>query len=227
MKVKQIGLEVEGGWGGERGVPPFDIPLIADHSVDGRTLPTDKELTTAHVGEIVSAPMDPDMRIIGPWIDKYWPDDANRTCGYHIHLSFRRIKDYCLLTRKSFLYSLRKDMLDLGKELGLPDTHYLFARLNGANPFATINFDASRQILLNHKAVGDRTRYGFINCCWGLHKTIEFRALPTFETKDLAKKFTKRYLEFVESYLNEHANESIEYSVTMKSESGNFVVETK
>lgn len=204
--IDKIGLEVEGGWGGKRFVQPLDIPIIQDFSIDGQMYPHDRGMKSPHVGEVVSQPMPCRRENIEEWIDKYWPIEANNTCGYHIHLSFTKIKDYSLLTRKTFLFRLIKNLKQLGTELGLSPANYLWARLQGANPFTTINFDAAHQIALKEKRIADRKRYGMLNCCWHIHKTLEFRALPTFRDKGHAKKFTLAYVQEVEKYLEEHAN---------------------
>jgi hypothetical protein len=207
--IDKIGLEVEGGWAGQRFINPLDIPIIADHSVDGRMFPHDKPMKSPHVGEVISEPMSCEAEFIEEWINKYWPTEANNTCGYHIHLSFTKIKDYSLLTRKSFLFGLIKRMKDLGKELGLGPKHYLWHRLDGQNPFTTINFDAVHQVNIRKKQVADRRRYGMLNCCWNIHKTLEFRALPTFREKIHAKQFTHAYVDEVEEYLATHGNSTV------------------
>lgn len=223
--VKLVGLEIEGGWEGTPGKPPFDIPIIADHSIDGRTLPSESPLQTTHVGEVVSEPMQPNLDVINAWLEKYWPDEVNNTCGYHIHASFDSLKDYSLLTMKSFSFLLRKELHSAGEALALPPNHHLFQRLEGKNPFALLNFDASKQIKLRHKSVGDRTRYGFVNCCWGIHGTFEFRALPAFKDVNLAKHFTKCYLDFVEYYLEKSRDIVLKHGISLRLENGLVVKE--
>jgi hypothetical protein len=203
-KIKLVGLEVEGGWNGTPLVAPFpEMPIIADHSVDGRTVPPNRPLETVHKGEITSKPMEPDMKLVGKWIDKYWPHDVNNTCGYHIHTSFSNLKDYSILTTKSFLNYTMEEMENLAKKLKLPSDHLIWERLAGKNPFSLLNFDGSSQIKIRRKQVGDRIRYGALNFCWGVHGTFEFRALPAFSTKDHAKVFTEKYLDAVETFLKE------------------------
>lgn len=219
--INLVGLEVEGGWNGTRYKHPFDIPIIADHSIDGRTLQTDKPLKCTHVGEVVSAPMPPDPDAVGGWIDKYWPQHTNITCGFHIHTSFKSKRDYTLLTTKGFLLELVDTMQTKGKDLGLPPEHYFWARMRGGNPFTMLNFDASSQIGLRQKSVGNRTRYGMLNFAWNIHGTMEFRALPTFESADLARSFTFHYLSFIESFLDDNADKFCQkYSATLDQSCG-------
>lgn len=221
--IHKVGLEVEGGWPGIPGINPFDdLALVADRSIDGRTLAADHPLLAlAHVGEAVSEPLPADQEVIDKWIDKYWPTAANNTCGYHIHISLKSAGNYMRLTSKAFLYSLIEKMKEIGLREGLPKTHYLWRRLNGANPFSMHHFDCSSQIRMARKSVGDRTRYGTLNFAWKIHGTVEFRALPTFESKGLAKVFTREYLEFVEGWLIENKNLFTEtYSATLHNRAG-------
>jgi|SRR3990172_4744357 len=205
MRIRAVGLEVEGGWDGEPGVPPFDdLLLTSDHSVDGRMQPPDKVLQSVHVGEAVSPPLEPLPRVYKDWINKHWPTETNITCGYHIHLSFDKIKDYSLLTTKTFLYHLNARMEELGQELKLPPEHYLWRRLAGVSQFAKLQYDTAKQLGLRQKRVGDPVRYGFLNHCFKLHGTVEFRALPTFETPELAIAFTENYLDFTEEFLDKN-----------------------
>jgi hypothetical protein len=198
--IDRIGLEVEGGWPGKPRIPPFeDLTLVADHSIDGTTLPTDKPLTSTHVGEAVSLPLP--MEEVEEWLTKYWPKETNRTCGYHIHISLRSPFHYMLLTKKAYAILLRKRMWALGLDRGFPKTHYLFARLSGDNPFCTFNFDASGQMNIREKRVGMRLRYGFLNFAKNIHGTVEFRALPTFDNVADAKAFTFEFLNVTEEFL--------------------------
>lgn len=201
--LKYVGLEVEGGWDGEKGRRPFSSKLIADHSVDGRTLQSDCPLTCTHVGEVVSSPMPAyNWKEISDWINIHWPQYTNITCGYHIHVSTQNVLDYVKLTKKLFMVGLVERVREKCVELNLPPKHYIYKRMRGDNPFSGFNFDTSNQIRLNRKSVGDRTRYGVLNFSWGLHGTVEFRGYPTFPNKDEAHEFTKLYLDFVDSYLD-------------------------
>lgn len=221
-RINLVGLEVEGGWDGTAMKRPFDLPIIQDHSVDGRTVQSDKPLTCPHVGEVVSKPLACDPDVIGAWLDKYWPQHTNITCGYHIHVSLKNIKDYSALTTKNFLHKVILDMKKLGREMGLPPTHYFWGRIAGSNPFCTLNFDSSSQISMKQKSVGDRTRYGMLNYAWNIHGTVEFRALPTFETADQARAFTFCYLNSIEDFLEEHSQYSCQYTALLTSKYGNI-----
>jgi hypothetical protein len=49
----------------------------------------------------------------------------------------------------------------------------------------------------------NRSRYGWLNFSYGLHGTLEFRALPTFRDAHVAVKFTKAYLDLVNYWLSQ------------------------
>jgi len=220
-KINLVGLEVEGGWDGEPCKRPFTTKIIADHSIDGRTLLSDNPLTCVHIGEVVSVPLLPKREVIEPWLDKHWPQHTNNTCGFHIHTSYASMKDYAALTTKHFLTKLVEAIIEKGKAVDLPTTHYLFKRMVGNNPFTMYNFDASNQLRMKAKSVGDRLRYGMINCSWNIHGTIEFRGYPTFETPILAREFTNLYLDFIEDYLEEFSDKFAKtYSAMLRIECG-------
>jgi hypothetical protein len=178
----------------------------------------DRPMESAHVGEIVSKPMQLDEW--EKWLKKYWPAEANNTCGYHIHISLKRPLYYMLLTRKSFLYSLMDDIMTKAKKMELPDDHYLYQRLSGRNPFCAFNFDPSTQIDVVEKRIGMRARYGVINYCHGLHKTMEFRGYPTFRDAKTAITFTNIFLRRVELYLDEVTKRNWSQRISLKEEDG-------
>lgn len=220
-RIDRIGIEIEGGWEGEKGISPFkDVALIADHSVNGQTLNGAKAIEATHVGEVVSPPLPYAERAQWEeWLLTHWPNAAaphrtNRTCGYHIHLSFFSKKDYTLLSSKVFLYDLRDYILRLGKSLQIRQDHVFWSRVNGFNTFCNLNFQAGKQMELLHKNGIHRSRYGWLNFATGIHGTVEFRALPTFEDAQLALRFTQGYCDFVESYLSQHKDDVLELAAS-------------
>lgn len=217
MHINKVGFEIEGGWDGEERVSPFsDLVLVDDHSIDGRMQASDRRLTTTHIGEAISPPMSPDPLVWRSWLQEHWPTDSNLTCGYHIHISLNSLKDYSFLTHKSFLYEVQRVLWKAALGLKLPPKHYIWNRLSGVNQFAQYSTDTTRQIGIRAKRVADPVRYGFLNYCYHLHKTLEFRALPTFETAALAIAFTQIYFDTVESYLDNLSNTVVSRKVALK-----------
>lgn len=211
-RIDKVGFEIEGGWDGKKGVSPFsDISLIADHSINGQTRAGAPAIAAVHVGEAVSKPFPYDPK--EPWIEwlsSHWPNAVpphrtNRTCGFHIHLSTKSMKDYSLLASKSFLMELKETMEAEGKAIKLPKKHVFWERILGFNTFCPLDFDPAEQMKVSRK--GGRNRYGWLNFSWTLHKTMEFRALPTFRDAAVALRFTLAYLQFVEEWLE--ANQTL------------------
>jgi hypothetical protein len=106
------------------------------------------------------------------------------------------------------------------KKLELAPEHYLYMRLSGRNPFCLFNFDPTHQIEVQEKRIGMRTRYGVINYCHGLHKTVEFRGYPTFDNPDHAVEFTHVYLNRVKLYLEEATARNWAQRLSLKEEDG-------
>jgi hypothetical protein len=205
--IDKVGFEVEGGWDGKAYESPFsDITLIADHSINGQQLKSSSPIVATHVGELVS-PAFPFLDEGWPlWLYEHWPNAApknrtNRTCGFHIHLSTKSMKDYTLLSAKDFLFGLRDRMNELGHQISLPSKHIFWERMDGFNTFCSLNVNPGAQMGLRTKGTSNPLRYGYLNFSWGLHGTMEFRGLPTFRDAQVALRFVAAYLDYVNSYL--------------------------
>jgi hypothetical protein len=214
-RILKVGFELEGGWKGDPGISPFtDISLIADHSVNGQTL-LGGALRAPHVGEAVSPPInfeeagdDVGTHKWELWLLSHWPNAdppnrTNNTCGFHIHTSFASLRDYALLTSKTFAFSLKEQLLQLGKELRLPPKHLFWSRMEGKNTFCTLLYDPAPQMELRQKDGVQRVRYGWLNFAYRVHGTMEFRALPTFRDAAVGVRFATTYFNFIESWLEE------------------------
>lgn len=224
-RINAVGFEIEGGWKGKRYLSPFaDGTLISDHSINGQTLNGATPIASLHVGEAVSPVISyletnkEGKFLWEEWLLAHWPNAdpphrANRTCGFHIHLSVNSLRDYVLLTGKSFLFGARDRMHELGLELKLPEKHIFWERMEGLNSFCKLDFNPSRQMELtkaNHH--GNRSRYGYLNFSYNVHGTVEFRALPTFRDAKIGVRFAKEYFVFLERYLEELKETKVEYS---------------
>jgi len=224
-KLSRVGFEIEGGWDGKAGISPFpDIALITDHSINGQTLKSDIPINPPHVGEAVSAPFPYLPAESQPewvnWLTSHWPNAepphrTNRTCGFHIHISLVDHLSYAQLTSKSFLLTLRDSMLEAGKERGVPKKHIFWERMHGANTFCDLFFDAGVQMGIKEKGI-NRSRYGWLNFSYGLHGTVEFRALPTFRDASLAVYFADKYFKLVDSWLAAQGEEVLSRTKTFK-----------
>jgi hypothetical protein len=52
-----------------------------------------------------------------------------------------------------------------------------------------------------------RIRYGFLNFALGIHGTMEFRALPTFDNVDDARAFTFHFLNVTEQFVEDETRQ--------------------
>jgi hypothetical protein len=220
--IRSVGFEIEGGWGGIRGVHPFPGQrLIVDGSINGQTLGDAPAIRAIHVGEITSPPIlyTEDW---AQWLLTHWPnapikDRSNRTCGFHIHLSTHNLKQYSMLTSKALHKEILLRLMALAKKVELPSKHYFWQRIAGLNRFCTEQFDAYAQMHTVH--AGNRTnnvvRYGVFNFCWRLHGTLEFRALPTFRDAKIGVAFATAYLSTIEQFLLENADKTIAHETSL------------
>lgn len=221
--INKIGLEVEGGWDGERGIAPFDdLDLHVDRSIDGTMMRADRRMQSPHVGEAISDPIDRDA--VYEWINKYWPTEANNTCGYHIHVSFLKPKYYTLCTRKTFFLLLLEKVQQKVEEIPLGPRHYLRRRLEGGNLFCNLDFDASGQIRIQERRIVNRVRYGALNFAHGIHGTMEFRLYPAFRSKKEAKTFTDVYIDTINEYLDSATQKTWRRSFSMAEVNGKNVI---
>lgn len=220
--IKAVGFEIEGGWDGKEGTSPFkDITLIRDGSINGQSLDGAPPIDPVHAGEAVSPILTWEKDDWQKWLTDHWPDaDAkhrtNRTCGFHIHTSFHSMKDYMLLSQKSFLYELRTLFMETGKSMKIHNKHVFWERMEGLNRFCPLEFDTTKQMNLvrgNHH--GRNERYGWLNFCWGVYQTIELRSLPTFRDLKLGLKFSGVYFDFIDSFLDRAQNTKVSYATTV------------
>lgn len=212
--IDRIGIELEGGWNNH---PPTRI--IADLSIDGRTFETDRRLTNAHVGEVVSPPLRREEVL--KWLEDNYPNDVNITCGLHVHVSLTSKKEYGLLMNKSFEFMVIENAEALAKDLQLPDTHYIWHRLEGSNPFALFDVIPKTQVGIKEKRIGMRARYAAFNFCFSMHGTIEYRLLPMFKEGPLvANLFIENFLTTLESELRSKRDTTHRMSCSLRERDG-------
>lgn len=183
--IKKVGFELEGGWEEER----FDA--IEEEGMmkgDGSV-----EVDDTLAGEIATRPFE-DLTKAWKFTEKYYPDEVNRSCGLHVHISVSDMH-YAILMERDFY----KEFLRWGHWIGtkfkkrLPATY--MSRLKGENSFCQAKFIPERQIDDN----GDR--YTQLNYCYDHHKTIENRMFPGCKSPRTAFFLITQYLIFVNNYL--------------------------
>ena len=205
MKIDKVGIELEGLWID----PPSHINVYGDGSVYFNDRDEDQDSdNNVQIGEINCKPLELHEAI--RFIDTSYPDDMNKSCGYHIHLSFKDELAYAQLMEKKFYDYFLTKMEEFGHENKINADSQFWARLRGENTFCKKRFLALKQVKLKYK---DEDRYAHLNYCYNLRsrdpntgiekprKTLECRLFPVFHKKDLAIKGLIRFCEIVETYL--------------------------
>lgn len=201
-RVYRVGIELEGAWLKF----PDDIPLHRDGSVEGLVGPKDPitgfpiPLT---VGEIHSEPIEPLK--IRQWMKKYYPSHVNKTCGLHVHMSFKNARHYqWLMDRPDYQDTMVEYLRRWGKEEGIPVKHPLWSRLRGESTYCTLGYfpdEQARQKQKNYSHDSTGSRYTVINYCFGLHETLECRVLPMFEDPEVGIRAVRQVLDVTNAYL--------------------------
>lgn len=187
-----------------RPTPPT-APLFKDATpIKGD--PSVKFTTTtglAAIGEVVSEPL------IRPalwlWMRDHYPDVVNRTCGIHVHMSLRHELDYQRLIDRAYHDHILLGLHRWGMANKLPADHVFWPRIRGCNLFAQDVFHGDFQARYKAPDAQGRNyhdhRYGMINYCWSVHKTLEVRVLPTFADVKTAIRAVRRVLNLTEEFL--------------------------
>ena len=119
--------------------------------------------------------------------------------GFHIHVSFKDITSYVVLMNKNFRKYFVEYMAKWGESYPINNNHF-WERLENKNKFCKDDYRED-QIFLKQKKPNDPGRYTQIHYAYGLHKTVEFRLLPTFVSVETALAGFKAIIGCVESYL--------------------------
>lgn len=207
--IDKIGLELEGAWFSKQ------ANLHDDRSVTGYTnkfLKWGKKYNNGdfpdydgnylnYIGEMVSPPLTYAQSIA--YLEKNWPDDTMERCGFHIHVSFKNISLYSKLMEPDFFAYFLKAIEKWAVKTDCQN-QWFWNRLRGENQFCKKIFTPEVQVKFKTKPDCSATRYSILNYCYGIHKTIECRLLPTFPNKDVAISAFQAVIEIFETYLTEH-----------------------
>lgn len=193
--IKGFGFELEGGWESDRYDEIENKGLMkGDGSV---------ETDDTQPGEIAS-PVFRDIYTAWKFMRDNYPDEVNRSCGFHVHIS---VEDghYTTLMEKEFYKEFLKWSHWIGRTFTkrLPGTY--MSRLRGENNFCQAKFMPDEQV----KERGDR--YTQLNFCYSTHKTLENRMFPGCKSPRTAFFLLIQYLLFVENYLEKTKIKSKKY----------------
>jgi hypothetical protein len=195
--IQKIGLEIEGGWF-DRHLHPSPVAKWHRDGSVRNIRATQNGRNIGHVGEVASEPL-PSLEAVKTWINDFWPDRKNKSCGFHIHVSVKP-ELYEFLMEEDFYNQFLKIMEETGKTLKL--SKHFFDRLNNQNSYC-------RRIFHPHEQAGEITktdkRYTHLNYCYTLHGTLENRLPCATLTVKQAFTIVKVYTDLIEAYLEKHA----------------------
>jgi hypothetical protein len=201
--IHRIGLEIEGGWFTDS--RPISIKGDSSVRFKRREFKIRGQTRAIQLGEIASPPLE-SIQAATDWINPYWPDKRNETCGYHIHTSLKCRLRYAYLMDSEF----NELFLDSAHKFGHQErmSKEFFARLEGKNQFCKRMFKPEEQInfLHNHHYTPENPRYAQLNYCFQNHGTVENRLPNGNMTKGKAVKTLNWYINLIETYLDKKIN---------------------
>lgn len=183
-KVFRIGVEMEGGWDN----PPDGVNIHPDGSV---------RVTANYVGEISSPPKRFDELL--QFIQNYYPNVVDVSCGLHFHVSVCKPNDYAHLATKKFFEHFYNQAQLWARREELPEDHPFWSRWYGNNRYAVRRFLPTEQIHCTDKGAHRQTG---LNYCWTLHGTMEVRLFPMFEEMEHTLSAARLVHDCVENYLS-------------------------
>lgn len=172
------------------------------------------------VGEMVTPDGGLSLHDVQAFMDKWWPDAYNSSCGMHVHLSFVDNLTYSrLMTIRFYNYFIRK-MTEFGKSRNIGEDSEFWSRLKGGNEYCYANtrhgeyrekgkrcFRMLSKFQLNDGA--HRSRYAHLNFCYSKHGTMEIRLLPMLESCELAKDAVRYMVRIIEGWLSKKSRERL------------------
>lgn len=191
--IQGIGLEIEGGWFDRHTIPSPVAHWHRDGSVRNvRATQNNKRI--GHIGEVSSTPL-PSLEAVKNWIEDFWPDRKNKSCGFHIHVSVKP-EFYEYLMEDIFYTKFLEVMTETGEKLKL--SKHFFDRLNNKNSFCRRLFQPQEQV---SEITKTDKRYTHLNYCYSLHGTLENRLPCANLSVKQAFSVVKNYTDLIENYL--------------------------
>lgn len=170
--IKDIGIELEGAWKNERSLE--DGEFGEDNSIEFPYSIVDN-YDDYEIGELRSPVLT--LRNWRRWIRNNYPDKGNKTCGLHIHLTFKKhryIFDSFATNKFQKFFYRRIKALNSRK---LKNNRVFSTRINGrcdyCLPIRDFKDIYKDRTAINFRALDD-------------HGTLEIRILPYFHSVDKA-----------------------------------------
>ena len=189
-----IGVELEGRWRHlndvTRSARNAGLTACGDGSVHGSFSdcePYEIQTKPANLGSTLQQ------------VAEFYPDEADRSCGMHVHVSFQYPTDFSCLSSLEFFEYFKNRWEQWGAANNLSPDSEFYRRLRGRNNFCHINTIAPVQLW-------NIDRYHQLNfSAWSEHKTVECRMLPMFRTQQLAISAIKELIDIYETFLADPA----------------------
>jgi len=191
-RIYRVGVELEGGW--------RDLPEGTNLTRDGSIMIP--STSGVKVGELPSDPME--VIKIKTWMKKYYPQITDKSCGMHVHMSFKSSWHYAQLMSREYQDTIVAYLTEWAKDNRLPANHPIWNRLAGRNEYCKLDYYADVQVLQSRKNFDHNmpgSRYTAINYCFGLHETVECRILPMMENYELGVSAVMRVIDITNAYL--------------------------
>ncbi|MGH9800518.1 MAG: hypothetical protein ACRD82_09155, partial [Blastocatellia bacterium] len=160
----------------------------------------------SHWGEIASKPFST-LGEVEAFLKVYHPVAVNKSCGFHVHISVKKVINYTKLMSRNFFASFLSAATEWGKEVKLPESHPFWDRVKGGSRFAKKEFRPIAQLGILEKDggrsgwMGRDTRRTLLNYCWAMHGTLECRLFPGWASADEAFGAAEFFTNFVDDYL--------------------------
>lgn len=188
----KIGIEIEGRWLDLVAVQNRAEAFEASYTTDGSIR---RSGSAARPYEIQSHPGSLAHQL--NQLHAMYPDEADKSCGMHIHVSFNP-HDVAYLNTKAFYAYFKAEWTTWGREAGIPADSEFWVRLEGENEYCAPNHDEYR----DYDAMRNAPRYQQLNfSAWAEHKTVECRLLPMFRHESLARSAVCKLIDIYESWL--------------------------
>ena len=162
-----------------------------------------------NIGEVSSPQLTKDE--VNLFIDRFYPDVHNDTCGNHVHISLNSEYGYSRLLTPDFYRYFMNRIEKWGKAWKLSDDHPFWKRFNGENDYCKQMDDGDSY--QGYRQVNDQYsdhRYHILNYAWTRYKTIECRLAPVFDQPRIHKSFVHKFIEIIEDYLNKDSIPDVE-----------------
>jgi hypothetical protein len=180
-----------------------------------------------HVGELPSKILQ--LSEISNWLKVNYPQHVHKSCGFHIHMSFRKALHYERLMVPEYQETILAYLSKWAKDEGIPQKHHIWERLTGKNTFCKKEFFADAQVVpinKNYNHTG-ASRYTAINYCYGQHGTIECRVLPMLNTAEQADRAVKQVINITNACIKMLGKKESKISASLISDSMNLLYESR